>query len=239
VKIGPRSKVWHHAFVAQGTTLGEDVQVHPFATIGHHPQDLGWKHTPSYTQIGDGTILREYVSIHRGTPPETTTVIGKRCFFMASAHAGHNCTVGDHVILANSAALGGHVQVGDRVFVSACSAAQQFTRIGELAMVGGGVRVSNDVAPFMMMVPNGLIGPNVVGLRRAGLTPAERSEIRSLYRLLFRSNRPFSSLVTQAEELAKTAPGRRLVEFVRGPSKRGYTRYRGKSGGAPAEEDAA
>lgn len=236
VTIGPRCKVWHHAFIAQGTTLAADVQVHPFAVIGHQPQDLAWQHTPSYTRIGDGTIVREYASVHRGTPPESSTLIGKHCFLMASSHVGHNCIVGDRCILANGALLGGHVQIGEKAFISGCAIVQQFTRVGELAMVGGGVRAASDIAPFLMVVPVGPIGPNVVGLRRAGITSVERAEIRSLYRLVFRSARPFSALVSEAESLARTEPGRRLVAFLRGPSKRGFMRYRG---GAGVEEDAA
>src|SRR5262249_18592369 len=112
VKIGPRCKIWHHGFVAQGTTLGEDVQVHPFAVVGHEPQDLGWKRTPSYLQVGDGTIVREHATVHRGTPPETATVIGRRCFVMSTGHVGHNCTLGDEVKVANGAHVSGWCHVG-------------------------------------------------------------------------------------------------------------------------------
>ena len=97
VKIGPGCKLWPHAYIAQGTTLAAQVRVYPFAVVGHYPQDLAWNETPSYTTVGEGTVIREHSAIHRGTPPETTTVVGKRCFIMSSGHVGHNCTVGDDV----------------------------------------------------------------------------------------------------------------------------------------------
>jgi UDP-N-acetylglucosamine acyltransferase len=118
VRIAGGTRLYAHAYVSRGATLGRDCQVHPFAVVGHLPQDLKFTGAPSYTVVGDGTVVREHGSIHRGTMPESVTRVGKRVFVMATAHIGHNCDVGDDVVLANSAVLGGHVTVGARAFIS-------------------------------------------------------------------------------------------------------------------------
>jgi UDP-N-acetylglucosamine acyltransferase len=236
VQIGAGVQVWAHAFIARGTALGRDVQVHPFAVVGHLPQDLKYKDAPSYTSVGDGTIVREHASIHRGTAPETTTRVGARCFIMATGHIAHNCEVGDDVVIANSAVLGGHVTVGSRAFISGNASIHQFVRVGELAMVGGNCRLVNDLAPFMALVPEGIMGPNVVGLRRAGYSDAERSEIRRCFLLLRRGDCLFPEAVQRIEALVQTVPGRRFVEFLQAPSKRGILSFRSRRSPAATSE---
>ncbi len=227
VKIGPRTRIYPHAFIGAGTTIGRGCAIHPFAVVGHHPQDLAWDHSPSYTTIGDETIIREGAQVHRGTIPESTTVIGKRVYMMANSHVGHNCTIGDDVKLVNGVLLSGHVEVGEKAFISGNVMIQQFSRIGELVMLSGGIRIPNDVVPYMTVRPEGVVGPNVVGLRRAGFNSEQREEIRAVYKLLFRADALFSEAVEQAAALVRTDPGRRMVEFLRGPSKRGFMRFRG------------
>jgi len=224
VQIGPDVRIYPHAYIATGTRLGKGVQVHPFAVVGHHPQDLVWDRSPSYTQIGDETVIREHATIHRGTMPESTTIVGKRCYIMSIGHVGHNCVLGDEVKVANSGLLSGHVHVGDKAFISGNVSVHQFVRIGELAIIGGGLRVPSDVPSFMMVGPAGVVGPNVIGLRRAGCSREERQEIRECHRLLFRSGLMFPDAVARVAELVKTAPGRRLADFLRAPSKRGFMR---------------
>jgi len=222
VRIGAGTRIYPHAYISEGTTLGQRCQIHPFAVVGHHPQDVKWTGEPSFTQVGDETIIREHATIHRGTLPGSTTVIGQRCFIMANGHVAHNAQVGNQVIIANGALISGHVQVGDRAFISGNVVVHQFVRIGELAMIGGGTRVGTDVPPFMTVIErNYLVGPNVVGLRRAGFSAAERHEIRRAYQLLCRSGLPFQQAVEQIAQMVRTAPGQRLVEFLRAPSRRG------------------
>lgn len=234
VKIAAGCRLFPHAYISQGTTLAERVTVHPFAVVGHHPQDLAWKETPSYTVIGAGSVLREHSTVHRGTPPETTTVVGKRCFLMSTAHIGHNCAVGDDVKLANSACAGGWVTIGDGCFLSAGAMIHQFVRIGKLCMVSGASRITNDLVPFMTVLPHGPIGPNVIGLRRAGLSAEARAEIRQAHRLLFRSGLLVKDALERLAATAKTQPAHELIEFLRAPSKRGIFRLRqsGRSGAA-------
>ena len=238
VKIGAGTKLYPHAYISQGTTLGERCQIHPFAVVGHHPQDLKWGGSPSYTVIGDETIIRECAQVHRGTMPESTTVVGRHVYIMATGHVGHNCEIADGVIIANSGLVSGHVQIGRRAFVSGCALIHQFVRVGELAMLGGGVRVTSDVPPFMLVTPDGVVGPNVVGLRRTGFTPEQRQEIRAAYKMLFRSGLPFRSALAHVAETVKTDPGRRLVEFLQVPSKRGCMRFRPRRGGTGDAEHA-
>ena len=232
VRIGAGTKIHPHAYISQGTTLGRRCQIHPFAVVGHHPQDLAWEGTPSYTEIGDETIIREGASVHRGTMPESTTVVGKNVYMMATSHAGHNCMIGDGAILVNSVLLSGHVHVGQRAILAGGTRVHQFVRIGELAMIGG-VRVPDDVPPFMLVGPAGVVGTNGVGLRRAGFSSEERMEIRQAYKTLYRSKLMFREAIEWVAETVQTEPGRRLVEFLRGPSRRGYLGFkkRGRDSG--------
>ena len=225
-RIGPQSRVYSHAFIGGGTTLGRNVQVHPFAVVGHHPQDVKWTRTPSYATIGDGCVIREHVSIHRGTEPESTTVIGQRVFLMAASHVGHNCHVGDDGVLMNGVLLAGHVHVGRKATISGNAAIHQFCRIGEFSIVGGLTRVTTDIPPFMMYAAQGVLGPNVVGLRRAGFNSEERAELREAHRTLYRRGLLFRDAVARLADEVHTEPGRRLVAFLREPTKRGIAGYR-------------
>ncbi len=222
VRIGPQARIYPHAFVGAGTTLEARCQVHPFAVVGHQTQDLKWRGADSYTVIGEGTVVREHATIHRGTEPESTTRVGRNCLIMSTAHIGHNCELGNHNIIANGALLAGHIVTADRVLVSGNVTVHQFVRIGELAMIAGLTRAPKDVPPFMLLAPDGITGPNVVGLRRAGLTSDERYEIRRAFRLLYRSGLHFPVAIERVAAMVETAPGQRLVAFLRAPSLRGH-----------------
>lgn len=222
VRIGAGARLWPHAYVSRYTSLGERCQVHPFAVVGHLPQDVKFRDLPSYTDVGDDTIVREGATIHRGTEPDSRTVVGARCFIMSTAHIGHNCIVGDDVIMANGSALGGHCRVQPRAFISANAVVHQFCRIGEVAMLGGGCAITNDMPPFMTATVRAVSGLNVVGMRRAGLTPAERSEIRAAFHLLYRSRHPWRVAVQMVAERCESPAGSRLVEFLTASSKRGF-----------------
>ncbi len=234
-KIAAGVRVYPHGYVSDGTTLAEGVQVHPFAVVGHLPQDLKFKGEPSYTTVGPRTVVREHATIHRGTMPGSTTVVGADCFIMSTAHIGHNCVIGNHVIMVNGALLGGHCEVSDRAFLSGGAVLHQFCRVGELAMVGGGCSISMDVLPFMLLrFPDLVAGVNVVGLRRAGFTSDERRELRACHRLLTRGGLPLPAAVEHVAAMVKTAPGRRLLAFLQAPTKRGILLQRP----SVADEDA-
>ncbi len=223
VRMGPRCRLCHGVYLTGWTEIGEGCVIHPGAIIGHEPQDVKYQGERSFCRIGRETIVREYVTIHRGTIPESETRVGERCFLLAGSHVAHNCTVGDQVTLINGVLLAGHVEVGDRVTMGGGAAVHQFVRIGELAMIAGNASVTMDVVPFSLVDRDGrVLGLNRVGLRRAELSRDEVREIRELYRVLFGSKLAFREAADRATTLAETAAGRRIAEFLRTTSRRGF-----------------
>lgn len=222
VVIGPRTVVGPHCLIARGTRLGADNRIHFGAVIGHEPQDLAYDGGPTMTVIGDRNTIREYVTIHRGTNPGSSTVIGSDNFFMANAHIAHNCRVGDKTVFANLATLGGHCVVEDQVFLSAMTVCHQFTRVGRLAIMGGLSGINKDVPPFMVCThrPGVIRGVNLVGLRRAGLKPEARQAIVRAYKTLYRSGLNVQQALERLAAEAPTAEVRELIAFVRA-AKRG------------------
>ncbi len=220
--LGDGCEIRAHAVIAAGTRIGPRNQIGFGAVIGAEPQDLSWSGAPSRAILGEGNIVREHVTIHRGAKPESETRIGEGNYLMVGCHVGHNCLVGDRAILVNHVLLAGYVQVGDRAFLGGGSVFHQHVRIGELVMVRGGIRIGMDIPPFLMAVDeNEVAGVNRVGLRRAGFPEEARRRIEEAYRILYQSGRN----VTQAlEALEKSLPAaeelRRMIDFIRA-SRRG------------------
>jgi UDP-N-acetylglucosamine acyltransferase len=238
VRIGAGTRVYWHATICGRTEIGSNCRIHPYAIIGHVPQDRAYADEDSGCHIGDETIVREYASVHRGTGEGMTTVIGKRCFLMASVHVGHNCEIGDDVTMANATLLAGHVSIGNRTFLSGMAGVHQFVRIGELAMIGGQAMIRMDVPPFFTAVRFGeCSGINAVGLKRAGFSAEERKELHEAYRLLYRSGQLFGRSLEELTEKVHTEPGRRLVQFLLAPSKRGITGGRQADLNSPIDEE--
>jgi UDP-N-acetylglucosamine acyltransferase len=237
VRIGPNTVIYPQAYISGWVTIGAGCQIHPGTVLGHLPQDFHFSGCRTFLRVGDGTIVREHASIHRGTQPETETIIGKNCFIMGYSHIGHNCIVGDDVKIANMAALSGHVTVGQGAFVSGYSLVHQFARIGEYAMIAGGTRLSMDAPPFFMcMGESQCVAANVVGLRRSGFTRDEIDELRQAYRTLYRSGKTFRAAVEELAGMVRTPAGKRLVEFVSAKSKRGICGAPGGLGQGEADE---
>lgn len=217
VVLGSHNKLWMNVYVGPGTTLGDQNEIHMGAVIGHAPQDLAYKGAPTSTTIGSHNTIREYVTIHRGTKEGTSTVIGDACLFMANAHIAHNCQVGNHVILVNLASLTGYCVIEDGAFLSGIVGLHQFTRVGRLAMISALSAVNKDVPPYMLCGgrPAVIQGLNVVGLRRAGIPAAVREEIKSAYRLLYRSGLNVPHALEAIERECRSPEVGRLLEFVR------------------------
>ncbi len=196
-----------HAQVLRGTTLGTDCRVFHGAVIGGPPQDLKFEGGDTPTSVGDGTVLREYVTIHRGTG-EAGTVVGSRTFLMAYVHVGHDGIIGDNVILANMVQLGGFAQIHEYAFVGGCTPVHQFCRVGAHAFVGGGYRVVQDVPPYVMASgePLRFGGLNVVGLRRRGFPAETRTRIKRAYKLIYRSGHNLIQAVAAIKEEMEPAP---------------------------------
>lgn len=224
VKIGANVKIYPNAYLAGWTEIGERCEIHPGAVVGHLPQDFHFSGERTYCRIGAGTIIREFASIHRGTQPESSTIVGENCFILGYAHIGHNCELGSGVKVYNCTGLSGHVIVGDNAIISGYVLVHQFARIGEYVMVGGGARVTKDVPPYMKTLNESqCVGYNAIGLRRSGqFTPEEVNEVREAYRTLFRSELPFRKAVEAFTEKARTRTGKRILEFLASPSKLGF-----------------
>jgi UDP-N-acetylglucosamine acyltransferase len=223
VQIGPGTHVYPNAYISGWVEIGQDCEIHPGAVIGHLPQDFHFEPCRSYCRIGDRTVVREFASIHRGTQPESATVIGKGCLIMGYSHIGHNCTLGDNAKLYNMSALSGHVEVGEHAIISGHSGVHQFVRIGRYVMIGGASRAIKDVPPFFMgLGEHECVGVNLVGMRRAGFSSEQIADARQAYRVLYRSGAAFSNAVAQLAEIVSTNVGRQILEFVSSPSKRGF-----------------
>lgn len=223
VVIGPGTVLGTHVHLLGHTRIGSDCRIHSHAVLGDTPQDRAFTGGESYCEIGSGCIIREHVTVHRGTQPGTTTRIGERCMLMASSHVGHNCQVGNDVILVNSCLLGGYVSVGDRALLSGNVGVHQFVRIGTLAMIGGLAKITQDVLPFFMVDgPGYCVGVNRVGMKRAGFTPAERADALHAFRTMCRTPGTVSSCLERLRGSVTTRVGQEVLAFLDQKSKRGF-----------------
>lgn len=227
--IGRGSRILHGAHIGRWTTLGADNIVYPGAVIGHDPQDIGYRGEEAHTVIGDGNVMREGFTVHRGNREGTSTLIGNNNYFMVNSHIGHNCIVGNHVILVNGALLAGHVEVGDRAIVSGNCQVHQFVRIGSFAMMRGGSSAVKDIPPFCINDEMSWIRAiNTVGLKRNGFDARRIRAIREAFKVIFRTGMGLEKALGKVEnELEVTDDVRRMIEFIRS-SKRGIGSGRGK-----------
>jgi UDP-N-acetylglucosamine acyltransferase len=222
VNIGEHTDVRGHAVIKQFTTLGPANTVYEGAVLGGEPQDIGFGGCTSYLRIGSNNRIREGVTMHRGTQPQSATVVGSNCFIMANAHVAHNCRLGDGVIMANNVALAGYVEIEDQAFISGGVVVHQFCRIGRLAMIGGNSKIVQDCLPFVITdgVPGRARGLNLVGLRRAGFKASNIQKLKEGYRLLLRSGLPLEDALQRLTDLRDPLVDH-LIGFV-GGSTRGF-----------------
>lgn len=226
VEVGAGSRIAPHAVLYRGTRVGRGVHVGASSVLGGMPQDFKFEGGESYVEVGDGSILHQYVTVHRCVEPGAVTRVGAGCVLMVGSHVAHECVLGDRVILANGVMLGGHSIIGDGAFLSGNVVVHQFCQLGELVMVGGGSAVRQDLIPFSLADghPARPAGLNRVGLRRAGY---ERRRIRVLkraYRTLFHSGLLLEEALERLEG-EDTEEIARMVAFIRG-SERGIARPR-------------
>jgi UDP-N-acetylglucosamine acyltransferase len=215
VEVGPDCVIGPHVYLTGQTTIGAHNRFFAGCVIGEAPQDLKYDGAPTGLRIGDHNVFREHTTAHRSTHAPEETVIGSHCFFMANAHVAHNCILGDQVILANGVLLGGHVTLGDRVFLSGNCLVHQFVRVGTLALMQGGSAISKDLPPYTVARgDNAICGLNTVGLRRAGLTPAARLELKQVYHALFRGGRNLRAAAAEARKRFSSAPAQTILDFI-------------------------
>ncbi len=216
-RIGSGTEIASHVLIDAGTVIGKDCRIHHGAVVGTLPQDLKFKGEKTFVTVGDGTVIREYATINRGTEYRGKTVVGKNCFIMIYAHLAHDCLVGDNVILANSVNLGGHVEIGDWVIIGGVVPVHQFVKIGAHAIVGGGFRVQKDVCPYSMAAgcPLRTVGLNRIGLKRRGFPDKTLKILERTFRILFKSGLNTTQAVERIKEEVELVPEvRNILDFI-------------------------
>lgn len=222
IRIGARTRLLAHVTILGDTEIGADNVIHPNAVIGDEPQDIAYKGGPRRVRIGDRNIIREGVTIHRGSERGEITLVGDSNYFMQNAHAAHDCRIGDSTIIAGGALLAGWVRVDDNALVSGNCVVHQYVHIGRFAMMRGLSRTSRDIPPFCLMdLTHTLRGINAVGLRRAGFAPAGIRALRAAFAELFKARQNLRVALERLEAAGPMTPEvAEMAEFIR-RSKRG------------------
>jgi UDP-N-acetylglucosamine acyltransferase len=229
VRLGPGCAVRPHALLCGPLTMGRDNVVHSGAVLGERPQHLKYNGEPTSLEVGDGNIFREHVTIHRGTTHSWVTRIGSHNLFMVNSHVAHDCQVGSRCIFANGAVVGGHCTLEDNVYLSGNAAVHQFTRIGRLALLSGCSATTKDIPPFVVQQNiDTVVGVNVIGMRRAGLSHAQIDAVRQAFRLLFREGLTLPAALARLErELGQVDAVQEMIGFLR-QCPRGVNAMRGR-----------
>jgi len=232
VRIGRNSRLEAHVNLDGWTEIGAECRLSPFSSIGTEPQDLTYHGEETRVVIGDRNIFREYITVNRGTVKGGgITRVGSDNYFMAYVHVGHDCQVGNEVILTNAATLGGHVTVGDFCYLSAMTGVHQFCRIGRCAFIGGFSVITQDVLPFSKWAglrPPQLFGLNAVGLRRRGFSRERIKAIKEMFKIIFYSDLNTTQALDRIKE--EFSPGEdrdEILDFM-SSSRRGYHKKAGQ-----------
>ncbi len=224
VSVGDNCWIGPHVVIDGKTSIGEGCQIFQFSSIGAAPQDITYKGELTAVEIGPKTIIRESVTIHRGTSKGGgLTRVGSQCMIMAYCHIAHDCHIGDRVIMANVATLGGHVEIGDHAVIGGLSAIHQFCRIGSYAFLGGMSGANKDIPPFVKYQGqrSNLHGINVLGLKRAGFSRQTIEELREAYRIIFKKAETITEGLDMADAQFPNSPEvKEFTDFIRN-SKRG------------------
>ncbi len=223
VIVGDGSWIGPGAVLMDGARLGKNCQVHTSAVVACLPQDLKFRGEYTTAEVGDNTMIRECVTVSRGTAARGKTVVGSNVLLMAYVHIGHDCVVGNHCILANRVSLAGEVELDDWAILGGHCAVHQFSRIGAYVMVSGGSLISKDIPPFLTAAHNPLsyVGINSVGLRRRNFTNEQINQIQDMCRILFQSGHSYSHGCELVEQEIPQSPERdMMLNFIRA-SKRG------------------
>ncbi len=228
VFIGEGTRIGAHVIIEKNTRIGKNNLIHHHAVIGTDPQHLAYRGEESWVEIGDENVIREFVTIHRGTAiDQRLTRIGNRCLLMAYVHVAHDCFLGDEVIMANGATLGGHVRVGDRVVFGGLSAVHQFCRIGSYAFVSAMSGVDKDVPPFVKVfgIPAKIQGVNLVGLRRAGFGKDAIRRISQALGIFLDGPGRISEVIEELRDAFPDDPHvADFIRFIENPSRQGIMR---------------
>lgn len=222
VELGPGNEILAHSVILGRVRIGARNRIGPHACIGTAPQSVGRVPEDTGVVIGDDNVIREFATVHRSLDPARPTRMGSDNFIMSGGHVAHDCVLGDGCVLTNGAFVSGHCEIGDRVNISSPVGVHQFVRIGRLALLSAGAQVGMDVPPYMLVEGRNTVrGLNVVGMKRAGIGPEARRQIKQVFRVLYRSGLtlPQALDALDAEDLLPEA--REIVAFCRAPSRRG------------------
>jgi len=218
VEIGDGCIIDASATICQYTKLGKNCHVFPSAVIGAVPQDLKFHGEVTWTLIGDNNVLREFVTVHRGTFSKGQTVIGNNNLIMAYCHVAHDCVLHNHIIMSNTTQLAGEVEVDDFAIIGGGTLVHQFSHIGSHVMVQGGSRINKDVPPYVIAArePIAYCGVNSVGLNRRGFTPEQIHTIQEVYRMIFQGGMNTTQAVAKIEtEMPESAERDTIINFVK------------------------
>ncbi len=230
VVIESGTKIASNVTIMDGARIGRNVNIYPGAVISANPQDLKYGGEATTAEIGDNTVIREYVTINKGTTDRDKTVIGSNCLLMAYVHVGHDCVVGDHCVIANSVQLAGHIIIEDYARLGGVVAVHQFVKIGAHVMVAGGSLVGKDIPPYTTAGrdPLSYCGINSIGLRRRGFTPEKINEIQEIYRQFYlRGLNNTKALDKISLELRPSKERDQIIHFIKNSDRgvmKGYLR---------------
>lgn len=217
VVIGKNTRIHPNVVIYPGTRIGENCEIYPGATIGVVPQDLKFDGEYTTVEIGNNTVIRECVTIHRGTKDRMMTKVGNNCLLMTYVHVAHDCIIGDNVILASYVGLSGHVLIDDYAILEGKVGTQQFIHVGKHAFIAGGTLVRKDVPPFIKAArePITFAGVNSVGLRRRGYSDADVREIEDVYRILYvQNNNVTKAIEVVREQMKGSALSEEIIRFI-------------------------
>ncbi len=222
VVIDENTHIYPNAVIFDGARIGKNVTIYPSAVISAAPQDLKYKGEKTTTEIGSGTIIREFVTINRGTAAKMKTIVGENCLIMAYSHVAHDCILGNNIITANGVQLAGEVEVDDFAILGGGTLVHQFTRIGKHVMTQGGLLLGKDIPPYVKSArePASYVGVNSIGLRRRGFSNDKIRHIQDIYRIFFNSGLNYKDALNKIiDDIEDTPEKEEIVNFIRNSSR--------------------
>lgn len=232
VEIGAGTEIMYSVIIANGARIGKNCRIFSHVAIATEPQDIKYAGEVTYAIIGDNTVIREFATINRATTATYRTEVGSNCLIMTYAHVAHDCKIGNNVRITNSVQLGGHVEVEDNAIIGGSSVVHQFCKVGRNIMIGGAVKITKDVPPFVMIGENPpkVDGLNLIGMRRGGYSDDAIKAIQEFYNTLFRSGLNNSDgLAKYKAEHSVIMPEVQLcIDFIEIKSNRGIYRMQDK-----------
>jgi len=226
VKIGNGTKIGPHAVLATGANIGNNCKISAGAVIATPPQDLKFKDEKTFVVIGDNTVIREFATVNRATTHSYYTRVGNDCLLMAYSHIAHDCQIGNNVVIANAVNMAGHIIIGNNVGIGGMTAIHQFVHIGDHCFIGGGLRVPQDVPPYILAMgePITFGGLNKVGLKRRGFSDEVLNTLKKAFHVIYRENLTLQEAIQKIEDTFDMIPEiKTLLDFLKG-NERGIIR---------------